>query len=60
MVHKQSCVVVNVSCGFVRGDDFMITIDSMQLASIESRLLKRRAIQCFDEEDDKTSPILNR
>ena len=51
--------------GFVRGDDFIITGDSMQLAWIESRLnegliLKRRAIPGLDDGDNKTVTILNR
>ena len=57
---------MNVSlCGFVHGDDFIITGDSMQLSWIESRLnegliLKRRAILGPDDGDDKTVTILNR
>ena len=52
-------------CGFVHGDDFIITGDSMQLAWIESRLnegliLQRRAIPGLDDGDDKTVTILNR
>ena len=52
-------------CGFVHGDDFIVTGDSMQLAWIKSRLnegliLKRRAIQGPDDGDDKTVTILNR
>ena len=51
--------------GFVHGDDFIITGDSMQLAWIASRLnegliLKRRAIPGPDDGDDKTVTILNR
>ena len=51
-------------CGFVYGDDFTITGDSMQLARIESRLnegliLKRRDSRP-DDGDDKTVTILNR
>ena len=52
-------------CGFVHGDDFIVTGDSMQLAWIESRLnegliLKRRANLGPDDGDDKTVTILNR
>ena len=51
--------------GFVHGDDFMITGDSMQVAWMESRLnegliLKRRTILGPDDGDDKTVTILNR
>ena len=51
--------------GFVHGDDFIITGDSMQLAWIESRLNeglihKRLAILGLDDGDDKTVTILNR
>ena len=50
-------------CGFVHGDDFIITGDSMQVAWIESRLnegliLERRAILGPDDGDDKTVTIL--
>ena len=52
-------------CGFVHGDDFIITGDSMHLAWIESRLnegliLKRRALLGSDDGDDKTITILDR
>ena len=52
-------------CGFVYGDDFIITGDSTQLAWMESRLsegliFKRRAIPGPDDGDDKTVTILNR
>ena len=52
-------------CGFVHGEDFIITGDSMQLAWIESRpseglVLRRRAIPGPDDGDDKTVTILNR
>ena len=51
--------------GFVHGDDFIITGDSMQLAWIKSPLkegliLKRRAIPGRDDGDDKTVTILDR
>ena len=52
-------------CGFVHGDDFIITGESMQLEWRESRLnegliIKRRAIPGPDDGDDKTVTILNR
>ena len=52
-------------CGFVNGDDIIITGDSMQLEWIESRLnegliLERRAIPSLDDGDDKRVTILNR
>ena len=52
-------------CGFVHGDDFIFTGDSMQLAWAESRLneqviLKWRGIRGPDDGDDKTATILNR
>ena len=50
-------------CGFVHGDDFIITGDSMPLAWIESRfnkglVLKRRAILGLDDGDDKAATVL--
>ena len=52
-------------CGFVHGDDIILTGDSMQLAWIGSRLnggliLKCRVILGPDGGDDKTVTILNR
>ena len=52
-------------CGFVHGDDFIITGDSMLLAWAESLLnegliFKRRAILGPDDGDGKTVTILNR
>ena len=52
-------------CGFVHGDDFIITCDSMQLAWIEYRvneglILKRRAILGLDDGNNKTVTVLNR
>ena len=52
-------------CGFVHGDGFIITGDSLQMSWIESRLnegliLKRRAILGPNDCDDKTVTILNR
>ena len=52
-------------CGFVHGDDFIVTGDSMQVAWIESRInegliLQRWAILGSDDGDDNTVTILNR
>ena len=52
-------------CGFVHGDDFMITGHSMQLVRGESHLnegliVKRRAILGPDDSTDMTVTILNR
>ena len=65
MVTSNRCCRERELCGFVQGDDFIITGDSMQSAWIESRLnegliLKRRAILGPDDGDDKTVTILNR
>ena len=62
---KIVCCRERALCGFVHGDDFIITGDSMQLAWIDSRLnegliLKRRAILGPHDGDDKTVTILNR
>ena len=59
------CCRLRELCGFVHGDDFIITGDSTQLVRRESRLnegliLKRRAILGADDGDDKTVTILNR
>ena len=47
-------------CGFVHGDDFISTGDSMQVAWIEGLILERRAIPNPDDGDDKIVTILNR